>query len=67
MIVTDVSHLIVAVERCGVTARLDWPEWGSRSDIQDLIGELDVVTHQVAWKRISSGIESPVDLEAEIP
>lgn len=65
-LVTDVPHLIIAVERCDVTTKLDIPDFGQRRDIAELFKELDAVAEGVHWKKTSDSDDSPLTLYASI-
>jgi hypothetical protein len=65
--ITDVPHYIVAVARCGVTTKLDWPDFGDRPDIESLFNALDALVKNVKWHKTSDSTESPEDLFASIP
>ena len=67
VIVTDVPHLVIAVERCGVTTKLDWPDWEKRPDIPSLFSDLDRITNAIYWRRVSTSLRSPLPLLAAIP
>jgi hypothetical protein len=65
-LVTDVPHLIISVERCDVTTKLDIPDFGQRRDIEELFKELDAVADRVHWKKTSDSYDSPLSLYASI-
>lgn len=65
-LVTDVPHYIVAVQRCGVTTKLDWAAYGKRRDIEDLFDALDAITNGVHWTKTSDSDESPLNAYAAI-
>lgn len=57
--VTDVPHFIVAVQRCGVTKRIDWPAmvWpgvSGKHDLRQLFDGLDRITNGVEWQKAPS-------------
>ena len=66
-LITDVPHFILAVERCGVTTKLDWPDYGNRPDIQTLFNALDTIIRNKAWHKTSDSTDSPLSLFATIP
>lgn len=66
-LITDVPHYIVAVVRCGVTTKLDWPEFGDRPDIESLFNAFDALVKNTKWHKTSDSTESPLDLFASIP
>lgn len=66
-LITDVPHYIVAVVRCGVTTKLDWPEFGDRPDIESLFNAFDALVKNVKWHKTSDSTESPENLFASIP
>ncbi len=63
---TDVPHLIIAVDRCDVTTKLDFVDDGQRPDIEKLFDGLDVITGRVPWKKTSDSFDSPLPLSAMI-
>jgi hypothetical protein len=65
--ITDVPHYIVAVVRCGVTTKLDWPAFGARPDIESLFDAFDALVKNVKWHKTSDTTESPENLFATIP
>ena len=67
MLVMDTPHLIVAVVRCGVTTKFDWPSYGRRTDVPALFDSLDAITKTIPWHKTSDKQESPEPLEAAIP
>ncbi|MBV9271506.1 MAG: hypothetical protein JO165_10445 [Candidatus Eremiobacteraeota bacterium] len=67
IMVTDVPHYIVAVQRCGVTTKLDWPAYSRNPKIERLFDSLDNITNRVDWHKRADGDESPRGLLASIP
>lgn len=67
VLVTDLPHYVVAVERCGVTTMLNWPARGDRKDIESLFDGLDKITAEVGWQKASNSAEPPLPLLAPIP
>ncbi len=67
ILVLDAPHYIISVERCGVTTKLDWPWREDRKDIESLFSELDVITDDIRWHKVSNSLESPLPLVASIP
>lgn len=65
-IVTDVPHLIISAERCGVTTKLDLADSGRRPDIEKLFDQLDAITDRVTWGKTSNDLSSPLGLLASI-
>lgn len=66
-IVTDVPHLIVAVDRCRVSTKLDLATYGQRPDIDRLFDDLDDVTDKVRWRKQNDSLLSPIPFVAPIP
>lgn len=65
-LVTDVPHYIIAVERCDVTTKLNWPAYPGRRDIEELFDGLDAITNRVHWTKTSDSDVSPLSLYAQI-
>ena len=65
-LVTDVPHYIIAVQRCDVTTKLDWPAYPERRDIEELFDDLDAITNSMHWTKTSDSDASPLDLLAQI-
>jgi Domain of unknown function (DUF6438) len=57
-LVSDVPHLLIAVERCDVTTVLNWPEYPQRPDIDGLAKGLDRITDAQTWSKTSDSSES---------
>ncbi len=66
VLVTDVPHYIIAVERCNVTTKLDMPSYPERRDVEGLFDALDVIKDQVHWTKTSDTDASPLSLYATI-
>lgn len=54
ILVMDAPHYIVAAKRCGVTTKLDWPEYENRKDIESLFDSLDAITTRIRWYKVSN-------------
>lgn len=67
IIVLDVPHDIVAVARCGVTTKLDWPSSTSLPNFSSLFEALDAVTDRIHWHKVNASLHSPLPLIASIP
>jgi hypothetical protein len=46
----------IIVTRCGVTTSLNWPEFGSRTDIPALVAALDHITNGFRWQKASNQV-----------
>jgi hypothetical protein len=58
-LVTDTSNLVIAVERCGVTTMLTWPESDARPDLIGLFDSLDAIAKGISWHKTSDSESSP--------
>jgi hypothetical protein len=58
-LVLGAPHLVVALERCGVTTKLDWPWHGDRKDIPGLFDGLDSISKSIDWQKTSDSEKSP--------
>ena len=65
--VTDVPNFILAVNRCRVTTKLDWPDYEERPDITSLFDDLDALVQNVKWHKTSDSTDSPAALFTSIP
>ena len=63
----DVPHYIIAVERCGVTTKIDWNTMGDRPRLERIFDGLDVLESRMTWERTSPSQESPQSGLASIP
>jgi len=61
IVVTDVPHYVISVERCGVTTKLDWPAALPpdyyRKDIASLMNALGKITKSIPWRKTSDSTE----------
>jgi hypothetical protein len=64
---TDVPHVIIAAQRCDVTTRIDYADYGQRPDVDSLANRLDKLVTQITWKRESKSLDSPLAGFASIP
>ena len=64
--VMDVPHLVITVERCSVTTRLNWPQLDARADITALFDALDAIVARGAWKKTRDSVDSPLSFTAPI-
>jgi|HubBroStandDraft_4_1064222.scaffolds.fasta_scaffold00001_233 hypothetical protein len=62
-LVTDVPHYIVAALRCGVTTKIDWPDFGPRADILSLFDDLDSMVEHLKWHKTSDKDDFSADLD----
>jgi hypothetical protein len=67
LFVTDTVHWGIAVQRCGVTTKLDWPLALQRPDLSSLFDGLDAIVARTAWHKTSDSLESPLAGLASIP
>lgn len=59
VLVTDAPHLIVSAQRCGVTTKLDWPQYTRREDIESLFEDLQRITGGIRWHKIGTDENAP--------
>lgn len=67
ILATDVPHYIIAVERCGVTTKLDWPTYNDRKDILSLVYQLNDITEEIRWRKLGTDERSPLDSSRSNP